>query len=97
MAAFVELFCGSAWRLPKQPPCSAAFVNKLCTGCCQPARLGPHDCCMAWTVRQIGREVLDEAGRMIKPGVTTDDIDRVVHDATVKRNSYRKSQGGNGF
>jgi len=52
---------------------------------------------MAWTVRQIGREVLDEAGRMIKPGVTTDDIDRVVHDATVKRNSYRKSQGGNGF
>jgi len=46
---------------------------------------------------KIGREVLDEAGRMIKPGVTTDDIDRVVHDATVKRNSYPSPLNYRGF
>ena len=32
---------------------------------------------------QIGREVLDAAARVIQPGVTTDEIDRVVHDATI--------------
>ncbi|GLT64267.1 hypothetical protein SLA2020_367710 [Shorea laevis] len=30
---------------------------------------------------QIAREVLDAAARVIRPGVTTDEIDRVVHDA----------------
>jgi methionyl aminopeptidase len=28
---------------------------------------------------RLGREVLDEAARVIAPGVTTDEIDRVVH------------------
>lgn len=32
---------------------------------------------------QIAREVLDAAARIIRPGITTDEIDRVVHDATV--------------
>lgn len=32
---------------------------------------------------QIAREVLDAAARMIRPGVTTDEIDRVVHEATI--------------
>ncbi|XP_050282088.1 methionine aminopeptidase 1A-like isoform X1 [Quercus robur] len=32
---------------------------------------------------RIGREVLDAAARVIQPGVTTDEIDRVVHDATI--------------
>lgn len=29
---------------------------------------------------QFGREVLDIAGAHIKPGVTTDEIDRIVHE-----------------
>jgi hypothetical protein len=32
---------------------------------------------------QVGREVLDVAARAIKPGVTTDEIDRIVHEATI--------------
>ncbi|MCH96473.1 methionine aminopeptidase 1A-like, partial [Trifolium medium] len=32
---------------------------------------------------RIGREVLDAAARIIQPGVTTDEIDRVVHEATI--------------
>ena len=37
---------------------------------------------------RAAREVLDEAHRAIRPGVTTDEIDRVVHDAAVERGSY---------
>ncbi|XP_002977126.2 methionine aminopeptidase 1A isoform X1 [Selaginella moellendorffii] len=37
---------------------------------------------------KVAREVLDAAARAIKPGVTTDDIDRVVHDATIAAGGY---------
>ncbi|KAA3462164.1 Methionine aminopeptidase 1A-like protein [Gossypium australe] len=37
---------------------------------------------------RIAREVLDAAARMIRPGVTTDEIDRVVHEATVAAGAY---------
>jgi len=37
---------------------------------------------------RIGREVLDEAARAVRPGVTTDELDRVVHEATVERGAY---------
>jgi hypothetical protein len=33
---------------------------------------------------RLGREILDAAHRIIRPGVTTDEIDRVVHEYTVK-------------
>ncbi|KAJ2355233.1 Methionine aminopeptidase 1, partial [Coemansia sp. RSA 2618] len=36
----------------------------------------------------LGREVLDIAARAIRVGVTTDEIDRVVHEATVERGAY---------
>ncbi|KAJ2166905.1 Methionine aminopeptidase 1 [Coemansia sp. RSA 1807] len=36
----------------------------------------------------LGREVLDIAARTIRPGVTTDEIDRAVHEATIERNAY---------
>lgn len=32
---------------------------------------------------QIAREVLDAAARVIRPGITTDEIDRVIHEATI--------------
>uniref|UniRef100_A0A2N9IIV1 Methionine aminopeptidase n=1 Tax=Fagus sylvatica TaxID=28930 RepID=A0A2N9IIV1_FAGSY len=35
-------------------------------------------------VVEIARKVLDAAARVIRPGVTTDEIDRVVHDATIE-------------
>ncbi|XP_019464961.1 PREDICTED: methionine aminopeptidase 1A-like isoform X2 [Lupinus angustifolius] len=37
---------------------------------------------------RIGREVLDAAARIIRPGVTTDEIDRVVHEATIAAGAY---------
>ena len=37
---------------------------------------------------KIGREVLDLAGRAIKPGVTTEAIDQLVYDACVQRKAY---------
>jgi len=37
---------------------------------------------------RIGREVLDLAAKAVRVGVTTDEIDRVVHDATIAHNAY---------
>ena len=37
-------------------------------------------------VCRLGREVLDIAAREVKPGVTTDHIDQVVHNACIERN-----------
>ena len=39
-------------------------------------------------VCRMAREIIDEAHKIVKPGVTADEIDRVVHDATVERNAY---------
>ncbi|KAI9771770.1 MAG: Methionine aminopeptidase 1 [Geoglossum umbratile] len=39
-------------------------------------------------VCRLAREVLDIAAREVKPGVTTDWIDQVVHKACIERNSY---------
>jgi len=36
-------------------------------------------------VCRYGREILDIAGRAAKPGVTTDYIDEIVHNATIER------------
>lgn len=37
---------------------------------------------------RLGREVLDEAAKAIAVGVTTDEIDRVVHEACIERDCY---------
>lgn len=42
---------------------------------------------------RLGREVLDEAARAIAPGVTTDEIDRVVHEACIERDCYPSPLG----
>lgn len=39
-------------------------------------------------VCRFGREIIDAAGAMVKPGVTTDEIDRVVHEESIKRGGY---------
>lgn len=36
----------------------------------------------------MAREVLDAAARAVKPGVTTDELDRIVHEETLKRGAY---------
>ncbi|KAI3444708.1 hypothetical protein Pfo_001373 [Paulownia fortunei] len=37
---------------------------------------------------RIAREVLDAAARVIRPGITTDEIDAVVHEATIAAGGY---------
>eukprot|EP00743_Colponemidia_sp_Colp-15_P001878 GILK01002047.1.p1 GENE.GILK01002047.1~~GILK01002047.1.p1 ORF type:complete len:376 (-),score=51.72 GILK01002047.1:173-1300(-) len=37
---------------------------------------------------RLGREVLDAAARAVRPGVTTDEIDRVVHDYCIEHGAY---------
>ncbi|WPG97285.1 Methionine aminopeptidase 1 [Acrodontium crateriforme] len=39
-------------------------------------------------VCRLAREVLDIAAAAAKPGVTTDEIDKIVHDACMERDSY---------
>jgi len=46
------------------------------------------DIALARIAGRISREVLDEAGRAVAEGVTTDEIDRIVHEATIKRGAY---------
>lgn len=37
---------------------------------------------------QMAREVLDITASHIKPGITTDELDEIVHNETIKRNAY---------
>ena len=37
---------------------------------------------------KLGREVLDEGFKAVEAGVTTDEIDRIVHEASVDRECY---------
>ena len=50
--------------------------------------LSAEDIEKAREVSKLAREVLDIAAAMIKPGVTTDEIDKAVHDACIERNAY---------
>lgn len=36
----------------------------------------------------MSREILDLAGSHVKPGITTDELDAIVHEATIVRNAY---------
>ncbi|PCH38237.1 methionine aminopeptidase [Wolfiporia cocos MD-104 SS10] len=40
------------------------------------------------TVCRLAREVLDIAASHIQPGITTDELDEIVHNATIERNAY---------
>ncbi|EPT05994.1 hypothetical protein FOMPIDRAFT_1026862 [Fomitopsis schrenkii] len=40
------------------------------------------------TACRLAREVLDIAASHVRPGVTTDEIDEIVHNETIKRDSY---------
>lgn len=46
---------------------------------------------------KYAREVLDIAIQLAKPGMTTDDIDAIVHDETIKRNCYPSPLHYKGF
>ncbi|TCD69726.1 Methionine aminopeptidase 1 [Steccherinum ochraceum] len=49
------------------------------------------------TVCRMGRDILDAAAEFVRPGVTTDEIDEVVHNETIKRNAYPSPLGYRNF
>jgi len=51
-------------------------------------QLGADEIAGMRKVCRLAREVLDIAGHMIKPGITTDEIDKAVHKACLERDSY---------
>jgi methionyl aminopeptidase len=48
-------------------------------------------------VGQLTADVLELAGRAVKPGVTTDEIDIYVHDLCIERNSYPSPLNYSGY
>merc|ERR1719247_517212 len=46
---------------------------------------------------RVAREVLDAAGRLVAPGVTTDSIDAAVHEAAIARGAYPSPLNYHGF
>jgi len=46
---------------------------------------------------KLGREILDMAGRAVKPGVTTDEIDTLVHEAILAAGAYPSPLNYHGF
>ena len=45
----------------------------------------------------MGREVLDLAASHVHPGITTDEIDTIVHQAIIDRNAYPSPLGYRNF
>ena len=39
-------------------------------------------------VCKLGRETLDEAARHVRPGITTDELDEIVHNFIIKNDAY---------
>jgi len=48
-------------------------------------------------VCRLGREVLDIGAKAVRVGVTTDEIDRIIHEATIERNCYPSPLNYSGF
>ena len=46
---------------------------------------------------RVAREILDVAGAAVRVGVTTDEIDRIVHEATIERGAYPSPLNYHGF
>lgn len=46
---------------------------------------------------RVAREVLDIAGRAVRAGITTDEIDNIVHEETLRRGAYPSPLNYHGF
>jgi len=46
---------------------------------------------------RVAREILDAAGRAVRVGITTDEIDTLVHEETIKRGAYPSPLNYRGF
>jgi methionyl aminopeptidase len=68
-----------------------------------PARWAGGDVQVAATIERmrvagtIAAQALEEVGRHVAPGVTTDELDRIAHDFLVERDAYPSTLGYRGF
>jgi methionyl aminopeptidase len=46
---------------------------------------------------RLAAEILEEAGKLVKPGISTDDINRFVHDKTIAKGAYPSPLNYHGF
>jgi hypothetical protein len=63
-------------------PMEAAFEGWRCCAACLQGLVKMRAAC------KLAAEVLNYAGTLVRPGITTDEIDRAVHDMTVSRGAY---------
>ena len=52
---------------------------------------------LARAAGRVTREVLDIAGQAVRDGVLTDEIDRIVHEETIRRGAYPSPLNYQGF
>jgi methionyl aminopeptidase len=53
-----------------------------------PPERGPEELDILRKVCVLGREIVDVAGKAVAVGVTGDELDRIVHEATIERGGY---------
>jgi methionyl aminopeptidase len=60
-------------------------------------QLSPSEIEKMRAVCRIGRQVLEEGAKAIRVGITTDEIDAIVHQACIERNAYPSPLNYHGF
>lgn len=74
------------------------YVGKPAPAPCTESSVQPPEVIEAMRVAsKIAAQALAEGGRMVAPGVTTDEVDRVVHEFLVDHGAYPSTLGYKGF
>jgi methionyl aminopeptidase len=74
------------------------YVGKAAPKPCTESSIQPLEVIEAMRVAsKIAAQALAEGGRMVAPGVTTDEVDRVVHEFLIDHGAYPSTLGYKGF
>jgi methionyl aminopeptidase len=74
------------------------YVGKAApTPCAEPWAKPPEVIEAMRVAGRVAAQALDEGGRAVAPGVTTDDVDRVVHEFLLDHGAYPSTLGYKGF
>src|SRR6185312_7230710 len=74
------------------------YVGKAAPRPCTESSIQPSEVIEAMLVAvKIAAQALAEGGRMVAPGVTTDEVERVVHEFLVDHRAYPSTLGYKGF
>jgi methionyl aminopeptidase len=74
------------------------YVGKAAPSPCTESSVQPPEVIEAMRIAsKIAAQALAEGGRVVAPGVTTDEVDRVVHEFLVDHRAYPSTLGYKGF